>query len=90
MDNLSSVTLRLVLKFSLPSSRMSQSAGDFQERAPIACFLISILWKEEMLTPRYSRLVGVTVLGDTMKCAKDHGIVCITGIAGGKWVFENF
>ena len=40
--------------------------------------------------PRYSRLVGLAVLEDTMKCVKDHGIVCITGMAGGKWVFENF
>jgi NADPH:quinone reductase-like Zn-dependent oxidoreductase len=35
-------------------------------------------------------LVGVTTLADSMKCAQDGGIVCITGIAGGKWVFENF
>jgi len=35
-------------------------------------------------------LVGVTTLADSMKCASDNGIVCATGIAGGKWVMENF
>jgi NADPH:quinone reductase-like Zn-dependent oxidoreductase len=35
-------------------------------------------------------LVGVTTLADSMKCAQDNGIVCVTGIAGGKWVMENF
>jgi NADPH:quinone reductase-like Zn-dependent oxidoreductase len=35
-------------------------------------------------------LVGVTTLADSMKCAQVNGIVCVTGIAGGKWVFENF
>jgi NADPH:quinone reductase-like Zn-dependent oxidoreductase len=29
-------------------------------------------------------LVGVTVLEDSLKCAKEQGIVCITEIAGGK------
>jgi NADPH:quinone reductase-like Zn-dependent oxidoreductase len=35
-------------------------------------------------------LVGVTSLEDSMKCAADNAIVCLTGIAGGKWVMENF
>ena len=35
-------------------------------------------------------LVGVTTLADSMKCAKDNGIVCAAGIAGGKWIIENF
>lgn len=35
-------------------------------------------------------LVGITTLADSMKCAQDNGIVCVTGIAGGKWVLENF
>lgn len=42
---------------------------------------------------KYSKileLVGVTTLADSMKCAQDNGIVCGAGIAGGKWVFENF
>ena len=29
-------------------------------------------------------LVGVTVLGDSLKCISEHGIVCLTGIAGRK------
>jgi NADPH:quinone reductase-like Zn-dependent oxidoreductase len=35
-------------------------------------------------------LVGVTTLADSLKCAQDNGIVCAAGIAGGKWVYENF
>ena len=29
-------------------------------------------------------LIGVTVLEDSLKCVKDNGILCITGIVGGK------
>ncbi|MCJ1284139.1 hypothetical protein MMC26_003470 [Xylographa opegraphella] len=35
-------------------------------------------------------LVGVTTLGDSMKVAKDGGIVCMTGMVGNKWSLENF
>jgi NADPH:quinone reductase-like Zn-dependent oxidoreductase len=35
-------------------------------------------------------LVGVTTLKDSLRCVKDGGIVCVTGIAGGKWAFDNF
>ncbi|MCJ1240612.1 hypothetical protein MMC14_008616 [Varicellaria rhodocarpa] len=35
-------------------------------------------------------LVGVTTLEDSLKLVKKGGIVCIAGIAGGKWVFEHF
>ncbi|MCJ1432234.1 hypothetical protein MMC27_001590 [Xylographa pallens] len=35
-------------------------------------------------------LVGVTTLGDSMKCAKDGGIVCMTGMVGNKWSLDNF
>ena len=35
-------------------------------------------------------LVGVTTLEDSMKLVKKGGIVCAAGIAGGKWVFEQF
>jgi NADPH:quinone reductase-like Zn-dependent oxidoreductase len=35
-------------------------------------------------------LVGVTTLLDSMRCAKDQGIVCMTGIVGGKWTFDSF
>lgn len=35
-------------------------------------------------------LVGVTVLEDSLKCVSDNGIVCVTGIAGGKWIMESF
>src|SRR5271163_3900385 len=35
-------------------------------------------------------LVGVTTLKDSLRCAKLRGIVCMTGIVGNKWSFENF
>ena len=35
-------------------------------------------------------LVGVTTLADSLQCGKSGGIVCITGLVGNKWTFENF
>jgi NADPH:quinone reductase-like Zn-dependent oxidoreductase len=35
-------------------------------------------------------LIGVTTLEDSLQCAKEGGIVCMTGIVGNKWSFDNF
>ena len=35
-------------------------------------------------------LVGVTTMVDSLQIPNMHGIVCMTGIAGGKWVQEEF
>ncbi len=35
-------------------------------------------------------LVGTTTLKDSLRCTKDVGIVCMTGIVGGKWSLERF
>jgi NADPH:quinone reductase-like Zn-dependent oxidoreductase len=35
-------------------------------------------------------LVGTTTLRDSLRCAKQRGIVCMTGIVGNKWSFDNF
>lgn len=35
-------------------------------------------------------LVGVTTLKDSLRCAKQGGIVCMTGIVGNKWSFAEF
>jgi NADPH:quinone reductase-like Zn-dependent oxidoreductase len=35
-------------------------------------------------------LVGTTTLKDSLRCARQRGIVCMTGIVGNKWSFENF
>jgi NADPH:quinone reductase-like Zn-dependent oxidoreductase len=35
-------------------------------------------------------LVGTTTLKDSLRCAKQRGIVCMTGIVGDKWSFDNF
>jgi NADPH:quinone reductase-like Zn-dependent oxidoreductase len=35
-------------------------------------------------------LVGTTTLKDSLQCAKQGGIVCMTGIVGNKWSFDQF
>jgi len=35
-------------------------------------------------------LVGTTTLKDSLRCTKQRGIVCMSGIVGNKWSFENF
>jgi NADPH:quinone reductase-like Zn-dependent oxidoreductase len=35
-------------------------------------------------------LVGTTTLQDSLRCAKQRGIVCMTGMVGNKWLIDNF
>ena len=35
-------------------------------------------------------LIGTTTLKDSLRCAKQGGIVCMTGIVGNKWSFDEF
>ncbi len=35
-------------------------------------------------------LIGTTTLIDSLRCARQGGIVCMTGIVGGKWSLDNF
>ena len=35
-------------------------------------------------------LVGATTLLDSLRCAKQRGVVCMTGIVGGKWSLDSF
>lgn len=35
-------------------------------------------------------LIGVTALEDSLRCAKQGGVVCMTGIVGNKWSFDQF
>jgi NADPH:quinone reductase-like Zn-dependent oxidoreductase len=35
-------------------------------------------------------LVGTSTLKDSLRCAKEGGVVCMTGIVGNQWSFENF
>ncbi len=35
-------------------------------------------------------LVGTTTLRDSLRCARQGGIVCMTGIVGNKWSFDEF
>ena len=35
-------------------------------------------------------LIGTTTLRDSLHCAGQHGIVCMTGIVGNQWSFDTF
>ena len=35
-------------------------------------------------------LVGTTTLLDSLSCARQRGIVCMTGMVGNKWELDNF
>jgi NADPH:quinone reductase-like Zn-dependent oxidoreductase len=35
-------------------------------------------------------LIGTTTLLDSLRCAKQRGIVCMTGMVGNKWSFDHF
>ena len=35
-------------------------------------------------------LIGTTTLADSLQCAREPGIVCMTGIVGDKWWFDHF
>jgi NADPH:quinone reductase-like Zn-dependent oxidoreductase len=35
-------------------------------------------------------LIGTATLADSLACARPEGIVCMTGIVGNKWSFDNF
>ena len=35
-------------------------------------------------------LIGTTTLVDSLRCAKEGGIVCMTGIVGNRWSFDQF
>jgi NADPH:quinone reductase-like Zn-dependent oxidoreductase len=35
-------------------------------------------------------LIGTTTLGDSLRCTKPRGIVCMTGMVGNKWSFDDF
>ena len=39
---------------------------------------------------RVLELIGTTALLDSLRCVRTGGIVCMTGILGGKWALENF
>jgi NADPH:quinone reductase-like Zn-dependent oxidoreductase len=35
-------------------------------------------------------MIGTTTLEDSLRCAKQNGVVCMTGIVGNKWSFDQF
>lgn len=39
---------------------------------------------------RVLELIGTTTLGDSLRCAAPGGIVCMTGMLGGEWLWPDF
>jgi len=35
-------------------------------------------------------LIGTTTLADSLRCTKEPGLVCMTGMVGNKWSFDHF
>jgi NADPH:quinone reductase-like Zn-dependent oxidoreductase len=35
-------------------------------------------------------LIGTTTLADSLRCAKPQGVVCMMGMVGNKWSFDDF
>ena len=35
-------------------------------------------------------MIGTTTLEDSLRCSEQGGIVCMTGIVGNKWSFDQF
>ena len=35
-------------------------------------------------------LIGTTTLDDSLKCTREGGICCMTGIVGAKWAYDNY
>lgn len=35
-------------------------------------------------------LIGTVTLQDSLRCVKEKGVVCLTGMVGNKWSFDNF
>ncbi|KAK4867869.1 hypothetical protein LT330_007528 [Penicillium expansum] len=52
----------------------------------------SILTEVQKRAPfsKILELVGVTTLEDSLRCVAPGGTVCMTGIAGNKWTFDQF
>jgi NADPH:quinone reductase-like Zn-dependent oxidoreductase len=46
--------------------------------------------KRETKYQRVLELIGTTTLLDSLKCVSRGGIVCMTGILGGKWILDDF
>jgi NADPH:quinone reductase-like Zn-dependent oxidoreductase len=35
-------------------------------------------------------LVGTTTLSDSLRCTREHGLVCMAGMVGDRWSFSDF
>lgn len=45
---------------------------------------------EEEKFDKVLELIGTATLKDSLRCAKPGGIVCMMGMVGNKWAFEEF
>ncbi|MCA8976083.1 MAG: zinc-binding dehydrogenase [Planctomycetes bacterium] len=46
--------------------------------------------RRERMYDRVLELIGATTLLDSLRCVERGGIVCMTGILGGRWVLDDF
>jgi len=46
------------------------------------------VWPDGM--DKVLELVGTTTLADSLRCAGEYGVVCMTGMVGNKWSIDNF
>jgi Zinc-binding dehydrogenase len=64
---------------------------EYAERAySRAMKLAEVLVKSRSEEDKVLELIGATTLLDSLRCAKQGGIVCMTGMVGNKWSFDDF
>jgi NADPH:quinone reductase-like Zn-dependent oxidoreductase len=78
------------------TTRNPERAGLLRQRGAAQVFIDtgSIAEQVKEVCPggfdKVLELVGTTTLKDSLRCAKQGGIVCMTGIVGNKWSFDEF
>ena len=58
--------------------------------AAVSAEKLCVLAQEAGGFDKVLELIGTNTLVDSLKCAKTPGIVCMTGIVGGKWALDSF
>jgi NADPH:quinone reductase-like Zn-dependent oxidoreductase len=67
-----------------------RSSGADQVLIDTGAIAESIRHKHPDGVDKVLELIGTTTLLDSLQCAKEPGVVCMTGIVGNKWSFDNF
>ncbi len=81
-----------VLATTRKKGRLSVLRANGVDRAIVDTGEIAALVRQHVPTgvDRALELVGATTLRDTLRCAAPGGVVCMTGMVGGKWSFTDF